>query len=318
MPKCRRNWAGAASVQSSATPRLTIYAGEAGKDRTALPVYRRTHQAPPGIPGYGRAAVTRGSRPPAGAVERGFVRIDHGLIHYRYGGMENPAGIPLYLAHAGPGSSLALRQLVAEFAHERRVIAPDMMGNGDSDPPPFQPTDLGFYVDCAVKLLDRLEIEQVDFYGCHTGAQIGVELAISHPDRVRRLVLDGLPLFSEAERADFLANYAPPVTPDEWGGQLSWAWTFLRDQMLHFPYYRRDPEHRLAKMTVLSASSLHRGVVDVLKALTTYHLAYHAAFQQKSGASVTVAYHTDASAGGRDGPAGKNISMPWQSCCRED
>jgi pimeloyl-ACP methyl ester carboxylesterase len=143
---------------------------------------------------------------------------------------------------------------------------------------------MDFYADCAVELLDRLELDQVDFYGCHTGAQIGLEVAIRHPDRVRRLVLDGAPLFSPALKEELLAHYAPRVTPDVFGGQLAWAWNFVRDQMWHFPYFMRDPDHRMLKTMVPPPDALHLGVVDVLKALGTYHLAYHAAFSHDVGA----------------------------------
>lgn len=174
--------------------------------------------------------------------------------------------------------------MAAQIGVDRLVIAPDMLGNGDSDPPDRGPPSLDFYVDCAVELLDRLELDQVDFYGCHTGAQIGLELAIRHPKRVRRLVLDGAPLFSPDLRRELLAHYAPRVAPDAFGGQLAWAWNFVRDQMWHFPYFMRDPEHRMLHSLVPPPEALHLAVVDVLKALNTYHLAYRAAFTHDVGA----------------------------------
>jgi len=57
----------------------------------------------------------------------------------------------------------------------------------------------------------------------------------------------------------------------------------VRDQMLHFPYFMRDPDHRMAKTMMPPPEGLHLGVVDVLKALGTYHLAYHAAFSHDVG-----------------------------------
>ncbi len=219
----------------------------------------------------------------AHSIDRAFLRIQHGLIHYRHcgrhGGAEHQDVPPLLLAHAGPGSSLGLTPLLAALGQDRLAIAPDMMGNGDSDPPPIRPTEIAFYADCAVRLLDGLGIERVDFYGSHTGAHVGLELAIAHPKRVRRVVLDGLPLFSAEEKADLLAHYAPEVTPNEFGGHLIWAWNFVRDQMLHFPYYKRDAAHAMRHTTMPAAAMLHLGAVDVVKALATFHLAYHAAFR---------------------------------------
>jgi pimeloyl-ACP methyl ester carboxylesterase len=214
-------------------------------------------------------------------IDRGFVRIDAGQVHYREAGRSGANGpLPLYLAHAGPGSSRGLEGLIADLGLTRHAIAPDMLGNGDSDPPAMSPTTVADYVEHAVGVMDAIGLRRVDFYGSHTGAQIGVELAVAHPGRVRRLVIDGLPLFSPQLKSQLLARYAPAIAPDDHGGQLAWAWTFVRDQTFHFPYYARDPEHRLANTTAPPAGALHDAVVDVLRSLRTYHLAYQAAFSQ--------------------------------------
>lgn len=213
-------------------------------------------------------------------VDRAFVRIAAGQVHYRTAGETIPGGpLALYMAHAGPGSSAGLAPMVGALGVSRRVVAPDMLGNGDSDPPLMAKTDMAFYADCALRTLDALGLETVDFYGSHTGAQIGLELAITHPDRVRRIVLDGLALFPPELKVELLAHYAPRMAPDDHGGQFSWAWTFLRDQFWHFPYFMRDPAHRLPGSPVPPAAGMHGAVLDVLKALTSYHLAYHAAFE---------------------------------------
>lgn len=212
-------------------------------------------------------------------IDREFVRLSSGLVHYRSASPEVMSSpVPLYMAHAGPLSSRSLVDMIAALGRERRVIAPDMMGNGDSDPPPMARTDMGFYVDCVVETLDRLGIEQVDFYGQHTGAHIGCELAIRHPERVRSLIMDGVGLFPETLMQQMKTHYAQARAPDEFGGHLAWAWHWVRDLFLHFPHFLRDPEHRLHKSAVPGAEVLHLMVMDLLKALPTYHLAYQAAF----------------------------------------
>lgn len=215
-------------------------------------------------------------------VDRAFLRLSEGLVHYRYcagTGKGKSKRAPLYLAHAGPGSSRVYEPLLPALAQQRFAFAPDMLGNGDSAPPASDQVDMAYYVDCAVRIMDVLGLEQVDFYGSHTGAQIGCQLAVMHPQRVRRLVLDGIPLFAEDFRQKLLANYAPRMTPDDFGGHLNWAWNFVRDQSQHWPYFDRQPANRLAN-PVASAAQLHLSVTDVVKALGTYHIAYRAAFMQ--------------------------------------
>ena len=58
-----------------------------------------------------------------------------------------------------------------------------------------------------------------------------------------------------------------------------WAWNFVRDQFLYWPHYAHDAQNRLAN-GLLPPKDLHLGVVDVLKALDTYRIAYQAAFAQ--------------------------------------
>jgi pimeloyl-ACP methyl ester carboxylesterase len=213
------------------------------------------------------------------------------LVHYRHaGGDHSGAGVPLYMAHAGPCSSRMLEPLIANLAATRRVIAPDMLGNGDSDPPARADTDIPYYADCVVRVLDSLEIDQVDFYGTHTGAIIGLELSAAHPSRVRKLVLDGVMILDAAEREEMLREYAPAMVPDEHGGHLSWAHQFCRDMMLFYPYFKRDAEHWTGAGAP-SPEFTHLMVVDVLKALTTYHCAYRAAFAYDVAAGLAKMRH---------------------------
>jgi len=225
-------------------------------------------------------------------VDRGFVRIAGGLAHCRFAGDAAHAGKPpLYMAHSAPGSSLGLLGLMEALAPTRRLIAPDMLGNGESEPHATAQPEIADYADDAVALLDALEIDRVDFYGQHTGAQIGCELALRHPTRVRRLVLDGFALFPAELKQELRARYAPPVLPDRFGGHLAWAWSFVRELSLHFPHYEQDPEHRLHSNVVPEPAVLHGLVVDVLKSLGTYHLAYRAAFSYRSEERLALLRH---------------------------
>jgi pimeloyl-ACP methyl ester carboxylesterase len=210
-------------------------------------------------------------------IDRAFARVPGGLIHYRHtvGGGDR---VPLVMAHGGPGSSLGLVPLIADLGADRVVAAPDMMGNGDSDPPPRAPTTIGFYADGLIAVMDQLGLEQVDLYGHHTGAQVITEMAIAHPERVRRLVLDGVGLFDDAQRAEFLTRYAPEITPEADGRHLAWIWDFISQTTQHFPHYLRDAAHRIEGGGALLPPVVTARAAEVLKVWSTYHLAYQAAF----------------------------------------
>ena len=211
-------------------------------------------------------------------IDRGFVRIAAGLIHYRRAGASAGA-LPLIMAHAGPGSSAGLVPLIAELSADRAVIAPDMMGNGESDPPPTATTEISFYADCLIAVMNRKGIARADFYGSHTGAQVVAELAIAHPDRVGCLVLDGIALFPDAMRREFLAQYAKPVVPRDDGSHLAWVWSFIRNLTLFFPYYNEDTQHAIPSGKVMPPELLTAKAAELLKVWSTYHIAYGAAFR---------------------------------------
>ncbi len=211
-------------------------------------------------------------------IDRAFFRLPAGLIHYRHvAGPGAVAALPLAMAHGGPGSSRDLLPLIASLGADREVFAPDMMGNGQSDPPPSEPS-IAFYADCLIALMDHLEVERADLYGTHTGAQVMCEAAIAHPQRVRRLILDGVGLFSGAERAELLARYAPPIAPDAEGAHLQWLWEFTGQMTRRFPYYSEDPAHEIPGGAPPPLEAWTTWAADVLGAWSTYHLAYRAAF----------------------------------------
>lgn len=212
-------------------------------------------------------------------IDRGFVRIKEGLVHYRCCGADRAGGLPLYLIHASPASSLNLVPIMREIGQTRRCIAPDTLGNGDSAPPALAAPDMDYYADSVARILDALKLDKVDVYGSHTGAHIGCELAIRHPSRVRKLVFDGIGMFSPEDKVDFGKNYAPEMKPDEFGTHLIWAWNFVRDQVLHFPYFRRTPQFRRGEAIMPPPEATNAVVVEVLKSLTTYHKGYRAAFR---------------------------------------
>lgn len=75
----------------------------------------------------------------------------------------------------------------------RRVIAIDNRGHGESEKLYDQPSyALANMAGDAVSLLDHLGLEAVDVMGYSMGARISALIALTSPDRVKRLILGGL------------------------------------------------------------------------------------------------------------------------------
>jgi pimeloyl-ACP methyl ester carboxylesterase len=126
-----------------------------------------------------------------------------GQVHCVVAGPDS--GTPLLLLHQTPRSIDEFAEVMPLLARERRVIAMDTPGYGDSDRVPGQPT-VEDYARAAVDALDQLGIAKVIPVGHHTGAVIAVEMAAAFPSRVERVVLSG-PVYTDAAGREELAKF---------------------------------------------------------------------------------------------------------------
>ena len=77
-------------------------------------------------------------------------------------------------------------------------------------PPSQRATPLAVPVHDAATGFAWSNDNQVRKYGQHTGAALSIELAIQRPQRIRRLVLLGVPMFEAEELARVRAEFAKP------------------------------------------------------------------------------------------------------------
>ncbi|MBJ3775570.1 alpha/beta hydrolase [Acuticoccus mangrovi] len=211
-------------------------------------------------------------------VRRRFADLPHGQLHMRTAGVAGEA-TPLVMLHASPGSSKQVEALTAALGASRLVVSPDCPGNGDSEPLPQEVPEIDELADAILAgVTAQLPDGPVDVYGSHTGARLAASIALRYPERVRRLVLDGFGVYTPDRRAEILATYAPEMKPDQIGQYLMWAWHFSRDQWIWFPWFEKKMDKRVP-LDLPSAESLHDLMVEVMKAVTTYHRSYRAAFR---------------------------------------
>ena len=126
-------------------------------------------------------------------MKRAYADIPEGQIHYRFEGK----GDPVLLLHAGVTSSIEYIKVIPFLSKHYYVIAPDFLGNGDSDPAPFA-YDIIDHARSMVHFLDSLSIKKAAVVGQHVGGKIGLEMAVTRPERVSKLVLSS-PNYPEAE-----------------------------------------------------------------------------------------------------------------------
>jgi len=121
---------------------------------------------------------------PTPQAKSGFV--DHGTarLYYETAGQ----GVPFVMIHAGVADSRQWNNEFEFFARNYQVVRYDMRGYGKSEP-----VDGEFnHMDDLIAVLNALEIrEPVILMGCSMGGGLAMDFALTHPSRVKALILVG-------------------------------------------------------------------------------------------------------------------------------
>ncbi|WP_406695070.1 alpha/beta fold hydrolase [Singulisphaera sp. Ch08] len=130
-------------------------------------------------------SVVEGESTQATVFKSGYAPVNGLKIYYEIHG----AGRPLVLLHGG-GSTIetSFGKVLLPFAKNRQVIAFEQQGHGrtaDVD----RPFSFEQSADDTAALLRYLKIERADFYGYSNGGNVALQIAIRHPELVRKLVV---------------------------------------------------------------------------------------------------------------------------------
>lgn len=107
-------------------------------------------------------------------------------IHYQFNGPEDG---PVLMLSNSLGADLSMwTPQVAALTGRFRLLRYDTRGHGQSEvsPGPYSLDQLGADV---LRLLDDLDLEQIDFCGLSMGGLTGLWLGLHAPERLRRLIL---------------------------------------------------------------------------------------------------------------------------------
>ncbi len=115
-----------------------------------------------------------------------YVSQDGLRMHY----VEAGAGDPVLLLHGEPTWGFLYRKTIPVLSRVGRVVVPDLLGFGRSDKP-LAPADYTY--DSHYRSIERfaleLDLARLTLVVHDWGGPIGLRFAVSHPDRVGRLVI---------------------------------------------------------------------------------------------------------------------------------
>jgi pimeloyl-ACP methyl ester carboxylesterase len=121
---------------------------------------------------------------PVPTIERVEVRLHGHRVHFNIAGH----GPPVVLIHGVAGRAEQWDQTVQLLADNHTVVAPDLLGHGDSAKPRGD-YSLGAHASGIRDLLVALDIERATVVGHSLGGGIAMQFAYQFPERCARLVL---------------------------------------------------------------------------------------------------------------------------------
>ncbi|MGC2653721.1 MAG: alpha/beta fold hydrolase [Mycobacterium sp.] len=113
-----------------------------------------------------------------------FLELHGDRIAYRDAGH----GDVLLLIHGMAGSSATWRAVLPQLAKKYRVVAPDLLGHGESAKPRGD-YSLGAFAVWLRDFLDELGITRATVVGQSLGGGVAMQFVYQHPDYCERLVL---------------------------------------------------------------------------------------------------------------------------------
>jgi 2-hydroxymuconate-semialdehyde hydrolase len=155
--------------------------------------------------------------PPFAPAER--ATVEGVEIAFRRAG----GGRPLLLLHGIPTSSRLWDSVGDDLARDFEVIAPDLLGYGESAKPADRDVSMAAQAVLMPKLLDALGTDRTVVVGHDLGGAVAQRMAVEAPERVAGLVLidsvsfDSWPIL----RMRMLRTIAPPFArrwPRQWFG----------------------------------------------------------------------------------------------------
>lgn len=154
--------------------------------------------------------------PPIEPYQQGMLKV--GSLHeIYYEQCGNPEGAPVVFLHGGPGGGCSVDHRRFFDPRHYRIILFDQRGCGRSLPhAELKENTTWDLVADIEKLRVLLNIEKWQVFGGSWGSTLALAYAVTHPEKVKALVLRGIFLCRPSEIEWFYQNGASQIFPDHW------------------------------------------------------------------------------------------------------
>ena len=191
-------------------------------------------------------------------LQKGFVAVSHGQVHYRCGGR----GPVVVMVGEAPRSSAALAEDMEWLGEHFTVIALDLPGCGNSSALPQVHPSIGDFAATLAEALATLGVGRCAMYGAGIGAQVVLRITADDPQRAVLSILDSLPVATPASPPVPLAG---DIEPEADGSHLPRLWTRMLDGLRYAAGEAPSAKSRLP-VALPDDLGLHEHATDLLLA----------------------------------------------------
>ena len=184
---------------------------------------------------------------------------------HRIAYLDEGQGPPLILLHGYGGSMWQWEYQQLPLSQHFRVITPDLIGSGLSDKPDLdhRPEDL---IESIRGLMDALNLPTATLIGNSMGGGVAIGMALTHPDRVSRLVLiDSLPDHVRERLVSPLMHRALNTSVPAWLARFGAL--FVGNRTMEAVLKEIIYDHTLVTTAVLDRSNRNRQREDMITPL---------------------------------------------------
>ena len=191
-------------------------------------------------------------------------RTDGRVYYYNVG-----VGEPVIFLHNIELSSFIWDRAIHHFASHFNCYALDLPGHDHSDIPDQQYWVQDF-ARSVIDVMDSAGIMQASIVGSRGGSMIGLELAATYPDRVRKVVADGLPYWNLRQGLSVWENFFSHLFTDTTSDGIPvkpivpWEEAFEKNPWLDREHWEKELEirRRSRRWITLSLEALTKHDVE--------------------------------------------------------